>query len=54
MYREIRDREIEESRKQDELKKYKEELIALEKERLLKEYLDELSGFMPKGLIKNP
>lgn len=53
IYREIREREIEEARKQDELKKYKDELIQLEKERLLREYLDELSGFMPKGLLQN-
>lgn len=51
MYREVREREVEESRKKDELQRYKDELIQLEKERLLREYLDELAGFMPKGLL---
>lgn len=51
MYREIRERELEDARKQSELNSYKEELIRLEKERLLKEYLGELAGFMPKGLL---
>lgn len=53
MYREVRERELEESRKKDELQRYKDELIKLEKERLLREYLDELAGFMPKGLLQN-
>jgi len=26
----------------------------LEKERLLREYIDELAGFMPKGMLSNP
>jgi len=53
MYREIKEREQEEARRENELKSYKEELIRLEKERLLREYIDELAGFMPKGMLSN-
>ena len=51
MYREAREKEIDEAKKASEINSYKEELIRLEKERLLRLYMDDLAGFLPKGLL---
>lgn len=54
VYRAEREREAMEARMKLEEEKYKEDIIRQEKERLLREHMPNLDGFLPKGVVKGP
>jgi hypothetical protein len=53
IYREEREQELEEERRKKEEERWREEVIRQEKERLLREHLPNIEGFLPKGLLQN-
>jgi len=50
-YREQREKEIMEERRKRVEEKMKDEIIQMEKERLIREHLPYIQGFMPKGIL---
>ena len=50
-YREEKEKELEELRRKEFENKYKDDIVQAEIERLLKENLPYLDGFIPKGVI---
>lgn len=54
LYRSEKAREEQEHRSKEESEEWKDRLIQAEKERLLREHLPYIDGFMPKGIIQQP
>jgi len=53
VYRAEREKEMDEQRRKEEEERWREEVIRQEKERLLREHLPNIDGFMPKGLLQS-
>mgnify|MGYP002623794392 CR=1 FL=1 len=54
MFKQQREQELNEDRQKLEEIRFREEVIRQEKERLLREHLPNIEGFLPKGILTKP